>query len=78
LFRISLIGRIGRRLRSDLIVVIRCEKEEEALGIGGSIISVSVRWTSVDDCRRAVVRAWPMKPEAPVIRICILGREVSV
>ena len=49
----------------------RVEVSLAELGIGGrvgSTMSVRVRWVIEGEERRVVVRAWPMKPEAPVMR----------
>lgn len=43
----------------------------EPFGIGGSITSVRVRvWEG--SLRRSLARSWPMKPAAPVMRICMV------
>jgi hypothetical protein len=55
-------------VRSDFKVVV-CKVE----GVGGMKTSARVRWRFGLLAKREVARAWPMKPPAPVMRMCWVG-----
>jgi hypothetical protein len=52
-------------VRSDFRAVVR-----EVERLGGTKTSARVRWRVGVLARREAARAWPMKPPAPVMRIC--------
>lgn len=55
-------------MRSDFRAVVR-----EVEGAGGTKTSARVRWMVGLLARRDVARAWPIKPPAPVTRMCWAG-----